>query len=85
MKCPICKEKDLKSKVYSKGSSTTLMGYSSYYDEEGVYHNHDPNTHTSYYNCSEGHEWIEKYKSKCSSCDYGKEESKITVLNNTNE
>ena len=34
MICPICKEKGLKSQVMTSGIMSTLMGYTSYYDEE---------------------------------------------------
>ena len=37
MKCPECIEEGEKSRVFSKGRSTTLMGFLSYYDEDGDY------------------------------------------------
>lgn len=36
---------------------STLMGVPRYYDEDGVYHVHDRNKHTTSYQCSNGHAW----------------------------
>ena len=70
MKCPECVKNGDRSTVYPKGGSTTCLGYAPYYDEDGNYHNHDPN-HTNYsYECSNGHEWHEKVYRSCSSCDW---------------
>ncbi|MCK4446980.1 MAG: hypothetical protein KAW56_07855 [Candidatus Marinimicrobia bacterium] len=57
--CPVCQKKGLKSRVYYKYSTRTLMGWETYWDEEGNYHNEDPNYTTSYFRCSLGHEWHE--------------------------
>lgn len=59
MICPTCKEKDMRSRVYSQGTSSTLLGWSpGYYDEDGNYvENPDPNRHTTTYLCSNGHQW----------------------------
>ena len=37
MICRKCKEQGLKSQIYNLGSQTTLMGTSSFYDENGKY------------------------------------------------
>lgn len=60
MKCSKCIEGGKKSTVPPRGLSSTLMGYSPYYDEDGIYHNHDYNTITSTYICSNDHGWAEK-------------------------
>ena len=77
MKCPKCVEEGTKSKVMYHGSSTTLMSNSPYYDEEGVYHNHDYNTIRSIYSCSNGHNFETSGKPKCPNCDFGSEEHNI--------
>lgn len=59
--CPVCQEKGLESCVYVGTSSTTLLYYQPWYDEDGVYHNENPNTITTYYSCSQGHEWYEMH------------------------
>lgn len=59
MKCPECKKLGLKSKVYVGASSTTLLAFTPYYDEEGNYHHNDPNVITTSYTCSNGHSWWE--------------------------
>jgi hypothetical protein len=74
MKCKICEEQGLKSKLYSGYGAVTCMGVGDYYDEDGKHHYHDPNDTTIDYSCSNGHEYRVVYKNKCHSCDYGKEE-----------
>ena len=65
MICPECQKEGKKSKVYHQGYSATSMGYTPYYDENGKYHNHDPNATEAGYKCSNGHLWSEKIKKKC--------------------
>jgi hypothetical protein len=61
MKCPECVENGQTSKLYTNGNSSTLLGWTSpYYDEDGQYHSHNPNTVTSYYSCSKGHQITRK-------------------------
>lgn len=60
MKCLQCVKEGKKSKVYIGGSSTTLLGVSRYYDEDGNYHVYDPNIITTNYLCSNGHFWSEQ-------------------------
>lgn len=79
MICPKCKEEGKKSTVQSFGTMTTLLGYAIYYDEEGKYHDHDPNTHTTEYRCSNGHDILVSRKSQCPNCDYGKDTENIRV------
>lgn len=55
--CPVCQEKGMSSVVYVGGTLGTLMYSQPYYDEEGIYHYDDPNTYTTSYSCSKGHEW----------------------------
>ena len=65
MICPECKKQGLKSRVYDRGCTVTLMGWSPYYDEEGNYHSHDPNRRTQGYECSNGHFWAEQKYNTC--------------------
>jgi hypothetical protein len=65
MKCLECVKNNQTSRVSVGGSTTTLMGFTPFYDEDGRYHSHDPNTKTTYYSCSNGHSWTETSKSKC--------------------
>ena len=66
MICPECKEQGLKSKIYQHGmGSTTLMWCPPFYDEDGQHHNHDSNTTTQGYRCSNGHEWVKKSSGSC--------------------
>lgn len=57
MICPECEKTGQKSKVYGGFGLTTAMFSPGYYDEDGNYHHHDPNTTTSKYNCSNGHDF----------------------------
>lgn len=67
-KCPFCVEEGLKSILYPNGSSETLMGWKSYYDEEGLYHSHNPNITTTNYSCSNGHNYNIEIKYGCYNC-----------------
>lgn len=65
MKCPTCVEEGNKSIVSVGGSITTAMASHQFYDENGKYHLHDPNTSSTQYRCSNGHDWTESSKNKC--------------------
>ena len=80
MKCSKCVAEGKTSRVYTGGGSSTCMAWDTYYDEDGKYHSHDPNYHSSNYRCSNGHEWVMTYIAKCSSCDYGKDDEKTEIL-----
>ena len=62
MKCPTCVASGTKSKVYIEETRTTTMAGSSYYDEEGVYQQYNPNMVTTEYRCNLGHIWAEDTK-----------------------
>jgi len=73
MKCPTCVEEGEKSLVYSGGRSMTCMGGGApYWDEDGEYHSHDPNTISTRYSCSRGHVWGKTSKISCPApgCDW---------------
>ena len=59
MKCPVCVQNGLRSKVFIGEARTTLMAGSQYYDEDGVLQTDDPNTTTTEYRCSNDHTWTE--------------------------
>lgn len=81
MKCPTCVENGQRSKVMIGVGTTTLLGWSSYYDEDGNYHLHDPNTHMMPWSCSNGHSGVEMSHSECphSECDYGKRRRRMRI------
>ena len=60
MTCEQCSDEGKRSKVYPGPSSVTLMHWQPYNDEDGNYVSNDPNTHTTEYDCSNGHRWIER-------------------------
>jgi len=60
--CPVCVKKGLRSTVRRGGTIGTCMAWDIYYDEDGVYHNNNPNSYTTEWYCSQGHEWIETYQ-----------------------
>jgi len=74
MICKQCQDQGTKSRVTPLGGTETLLGFNPYYDEEGRYHSHDPNTFTGRYKCSNDHEWIEQETTPCPapSCDWNK-------------
>lgn len=65
MRCPECAEAGRRSRVFPLGGTRTLMHARPFYDEDGKFHHHDPNTDTQSYRCSEGHEWQESSKGSC--------------------
>lgn len=59
--CPTCKEKGLKSRVYTGGCTSTMAACASYYDENGVYVTNKCNTCACSYSCSNGHHWSDSH------------------------
>ena len=68
MKCPVCVKLGLKSTLTEGAGMSTMMYSAPYYDEDGNYHNHDPNTHTHTLACSNGHKMTVSHKSGCIPC-----------------
>ena len=62
MKCHLCKNEGKLSKLYCDVSSRTCIGWSQYYDEDGIIAGRDPNITTSRYHCSNGHAFVVKSK-----------------------
>ena len=65
MKCSDCVEEGKRSKIYIGGSSSTLLGWLSHYDEDGNRHDHDPNSYSTDYRCSNGHTWTKTTRHIC--------------------
>ena len=76
MKCPECDEAGDRSVVYVGGGISTEVASQPFYDEDGVYHNHDPNWHRTEYHCSKGHWWTMSRKGGC--CDDDPVETKVS-------
>ena len=71
MRCPVCVEQGQTSTVFvPTGGVVTLMLGQRYYDEQGRYHDHDPNSHTYSYSCSNEHRWVETIYDLCLNCDF---------------
>lgn len=80
MICPTCASEGQKSRVYPGASFTTAMGAHQFYDEDGRYHFHDPNTAYTQYRCSNGHSWQETSRAPCPTCgDWRTEKPKRPV------
>ncbi|KAB7755227.1 hypothetical protein [Mycolicibacterium mucogenicum] len=79
MKCPECVKTDQRSKVYCHGSSSTSMGWSPFYDEDGEYHQHNPNSGEKYYKCSNGHSFTTPVRQACPNpkCHFDKTSEEI--------
>ena len=75
MKCPTCVEEGERSRVEIRGRGSTMLGWYPGYDENGVLHEHNPNTFRTGYRCSRGHAWETKRKARCPApgCNYGME------------
>lgn len=65
MICPQCKEEGRTSTVQDLGTTSTLMGYIAFYDEQGKRHDHNDNSITSYCKCSNGHEFEYRHQNSC--------------------
>lgn len=70
MKCPTCVESGQRSTVHEGAVTTTLMGFSPFYDEDGAYHSHNPNRSSVSMECSNGHRWGRSWKAACPAGDY---------------
>lgn len=73
MKCPMCEEEEQRSTVTIGAVFSTCMYNAPFYDEDGRYHNHDPNSSTQHFSCSRGHDFSKSLTSPCPSCDFGKQ------------
>lgn len=63
MQCPQCEES---TEIICLGDSSTLLAWSPSYDEEGEYHQHDPNVTTSSWQCNGcDHVWEQKKQTGC--------------------
>ena len=64
MICPVCKRQGLKSKVYSNGCASPLMGSKPFWDEDGEYHYNEPLAKIYSFKCSNGHWWTKIKRAK---------------------
>ena len=88
MRCFYCQQEGKKSTLNPGPQSTTCMSCPSYFDEEGVWHNHDSNQLTTCYTCSNGHAYKEVTYRVCPAkgCDFNKdEEPERHLLKESNE
>ena len=68
--CPECSKNSLRSIVRCGQVLVTQMDTDSYYDEDGDWHFHDPNTGTAQYHCSNNHHWnVKSELAPCPTCD----------------
>lgn len=66
--CPECAATGLKSRVFSDDSGwrTLMAGQQRYWDEDGVYHDHDPNDPDTYrFRCSNKHSFTMPALKEC--------------------
>jgi hypothetical protein len=69
MRCPVCVDGGLTSRVEASwGATLDVIRPEPYWDEAGDYHHHE--TFASLYTCSRGHEFRPAHKG-CPSCDEG--------------
>lgn len=75
MTCEKCQKAGQQSKIFIKGSlNRSLIYHEAYYDEDGVYHDHDPNGYQQGFECSNGHVWVTENPIPCPSelCGFNK-------------
>lgn len=68
VRCPECVEAGERSTVTVGPRSSTLMAGWAFFDEEGHFHDHDPNKVTVTFSCSRGHRWVMESRQECPSC-----------------
>lgn len=61
MSCPTCNDIQCQ---YLNGSKTLALSHQ-FYDMNGQFHNHDGNTETHHFRCSNGHFFTEEINNKC--------------------
>lgn len=61
MTCKICNEVNVR---YLNGSKKLGLSHQ-YYDMDGKFHNHDSNSETKHFVCSQGHYFSENYQNPC--------------------
>ncbi len=81
--CPFCEKEGKTSRLPIPPVQSTSMVGELYFDEQGVYHNHDPNWNMAVWECSNGHQFMRRTRSGCPSCDFGGEDD-ITLLEASN-
>lgn len=79
MKCPKCVEDGERSTLTGGVGTTTLMYAAPFYDEDGNYHDHNPNATTTSYQCSRGHRITVTTHRRCGSCDWGSNSDQVTA------
>ncbi|KKM62086.1 hypothetical protein LCGC14_1525170 [marine sediment metagenome] len=70
--CPFCNEKA----IARYGETTTLIGFSTFTDDDGKLHHHDDNCLNQTFSCSNYHSWKLSRRRRCKTkgCDWrGKE------------
>jgi hypothetical protein len=65
MKCSTCVGEGLQSTVTEMVLASQCVHWFPYYDQDGKQHSHDPNLHTTAYECSNGHTWVENKRREC--------------------
>lgn len=68
MICKQCRDEGKLSKVFPGCGTRTLMNCPTFYDEQGKFHDHDSNTTTMDYSCSNGHRWTERSQPEWTCC-----------------
>ena len=79
MKCKHCEAEGETSELTLHTSHTTLMCSLSYYDEEGRFHHHDPNTKSDRVTCSRGHSYEHRATDACW-CGWKAEGYRVTTV-----
>ena len=77
-RCPQCKAEGETSILRDGGTSAWLMNVSTFYDEAGVYHFHDPNRRSTWFDCSRGHSFIVHSWPACR-CGYQRGETTVEM------
>lgn len=69
MICPVCVSQSLLSRVRVSHAETLASQIDAFWDETGIYHEHDSSPTITVYECSKGHKFKDVVKRPCPAGD----------------
>jgi len=82
MKCPECVKTHQTSRCFRNNHIVASMpDGSEYWDEEGIFHRHDPHWTIKSFHCDRGHCWTVRWRRPCPACKFGHIEPETRIVN----
>ena len=79
MICPACNARKLSPPVFSVGKTFTDLALINSGPDDGIPHQHDPNSTTEAFECMNGHRFKVESFVQCRQCDHGHREP-LTIM-----